>query len=67
MILANVDPVEFRLRHLKDPRAIAVLNAAATKVGWNPTLKGDGIRVSYSRYKNISTYAAAVVDVETIQ
>jgi nicotinate dehydrogenase subunit B len=66
-MLANVDPVEFRLRHLKDPRAMAVLRAAAAKAGWDPALNGDGSRgrgVSYSRYKNISTYAAAVVDIE---
>jgi nicotinate dehydrogenase subunit B len=64
---AKVDPVEFRLRHLQDPRATAVLRAAAAKAGWDPVLKGDGSRgrgISYSRYKNISTYAAAVVDIE---
>ncbi len=32
----NVDPVEFRLRHLKDPRDIAVIKAAAEKAGWKP-------------------------------
>jgi nicotinate dehydrogenase subunit B len=66
-VLAQMDPVEFRLLHLKEPRAIAVLKAAATRAGWDPNLKGDGTRgrgVSYSRYKNISTYAAAVVDIE---
>jgi CO/xanthine dehydrogenase Mo-binding subunit len=30
----NVDPVEFRLRHIKDPRDIAVVKAAAEKAGW---------------------------------
>jgi CO/xanthine dehydrogenase Mo-binding subunit len=30
----NVDPVEFRLRHLKAPRDIAVIKAAAEKAGW---------------------------------
>ena len=30
----DVDPVEFRLRHIKDPRDIAVVKAAAEKAGW---------------------------------
>ncbi|HZP76762.1 MAG TPA: molybdopterin cofactor-binding domain-containing protein [Pseudolabrys sp.] len=30
----NVDPIEFRLRHVKDPRDIAVIKAAAEKFGW---------------------------------
>jgi isoquinoline 1-oxidoreductase len=30
----GVDPVEFRLRHLDDPRLRAVLEAAATEIGW---------------------------------
>lgn len=33
---AGVDPVEFRLRHLKDPRARAVVEAAARRAGWQP-------------------------------
>ncbi|MBI3710715.1 MAG: molybdopterin-dependent oxidoreductase, partial [Proteobacteria bacterium] len=30
----NVDPVEFRLRHVKNARDIAVIKAAAEKAGW---------------------------------
>jgi nicotinate dehydrogenase subunit B len=30
----NVDPVEFRLRHIKDPRDIALIKAAAQKANW---------------------------------
>jgi len=30
----RVDPVEFRLRYLRDPRAIAVVQAAAQHAGW---------------------------------
>jgi len=30
----NVDPVEFRLRYVKDPRDLAVIKAAAEKAGW---------------------------------
>ena len=32
---ARQDPLEFRLAHLKDPRAIAVLKAAAEAYGWD--------------------------------
>ena len=30
----NVDPVEFRLRYVRDPRDLAVIRAAAQKAGW---------------------------------
>ena len=33
---AGADAVEFRLRGLKDPRAIAVLQRAAEMIGWQP-------------------------------
>ena len=34
---AGVDPIQFRMRHLAtQPRAAAVLTAAATKYGWEP-------------------------------
>jgi nicotinate dehydrogenase subunit B len=63
---AGLDPVAFRLAHLKDPRARAVIEAAAAKAGWTPGAKGDGQRgrgFAYSRYKTIGMYAAVVVDV----
>jgi nicotinate dehydrogenase subunit B len=37
----GIDPVEFRLRHLKDERMRAVLQAAAEKVGWLRVHGGD--------------------------
>jgi nicotinate dehydrogenase subunit B len=33
---AKVDPVAFRLRHLRDPRLIDVINAAAKAANWQP-------------------------------
>jgi nicotinate dehydrogenase subunit B len=68
--LANVarqDPLAFRLLHLNDPRARAVLQAVGDMAGWTPGKKGDGQRgrgIAYSRYKSIGMYAAVVVDVE---
>ncbi len=35
-IAADSDPVEFRLRYLKDARDIGVLKAVAEKAGWKP-------------------------------
>jgi nicotinate dehydrogenase subunit B len=64
---AGSDPLAFRLAHLRDPRARAVLQAAADKAGWTPGKKGDGRHgrgLAFCRYKSIGMYAAAVVDVE---
>src|SRR6185369_5757434 len=41
-LAAGVDPVEFRLRHLTDPRAIAVVKAAARLANWTPKVSGSG-------------------------
>ncbi|HEX7011335.1 MAG TPA: molybdopterin cofactor-binding domain-containing protein [Steroidobacteraceae bacterium] len=61
---AGVDPVEFRLRHLDDPRARAVVEMAAEKFGWSrrTTAPGRGCGFAYARYKNQSTYAAVAVE-----
>jgi CO/xanthine dehydrogenase Mo-binding subunit len=64
---AGSDPLAFRLSHLRDPRARAVLQAAADKAGWTPGNKGDGRNgrgIAFCRYKSIGMYAAVVVDVE---
>jgi CO/xanthine dehydrogenase Mo-binding subunit len=60
------DPLAFRLRHLKDPRARAVLEAAARRAGWASRQKRDGIGhgIGFGRYKNFSTYCAAVAEVD---
>jgi CO/xanthine dehydrogenase Mo-binding subunit len=63
---AGVDPVEFRLRHLEDERARAVIETAARRARWTPGKQGDGSRgwgMAFARYKNISTYAAVFVEV----
>ena len=64
---AGSDPLTFRLAHLRDPRARAVLQAAADKAGWTPGKKSDGRNgrgIAFCRYKSIGMYAAVVVDVE---
>ena len=63
---AQADPVEFRLRHLKDPRARAVIEAAAQRAGWTPKARGDGTRgrgFAFARYKNLACYCAIAADV----
>jgi nicotinate dehydrogenase subunit B len=65
--VAGIDPLSFRLAHLRDPRARAVLQAAADKAGWTPGKRGDGRNgrgLAVCRYKSIGMYAGAVVDVE---
>lgn len=70
---AGIDPVEFRLRHLTDERARAVVQAAADKAGWKRSAKGDssrGMGIGFARYKNIGDYVAVVAEVavgDTIQ
>ncbi|MDP9820779.1 xanthine dehydrogenase family protein molybdopterin-binding subunit [Nocardioides massiliensis] len=60
----HVSPIDFRLRHLDDLRARAVLEAAANAAEWDgePTAEyGVGSGVGLARYKNSSGYAAVVV------
>ena len=63
---AGADPVEFRLRHLADDRARAVVRAAADRAGWRTGAKGDGTRgsgIGFARYKNIGDYVAVIAEV----
>src|SRR5207247_245984 len=52
--------------HLKDPRARAVIEAAAQRAGWMPKARGDGTRgrgFAFARYKNLACYCAIAADV----
>jgi CO/xanthine dehydrogenase Mo-binding subunit len=63
---AGVDPIAFRLRHLRDPRAHAVLEAAASRAnwsGWTPR-EGHGHGVGFAKYKNLGAYCAVIAEVE---
>ena len=65
-LAAGADPVAFRLDHLKDPRARAVIEAAAKKADWKPGQKGGeghGRGIGFAKYKNLSSYVAVIVDV----
>jgi nicotinate dehydrogenase subunit B len=66
-LAADADPVAFRLAHMKDPRARAVIEAAAKLAGWKEGEKSDGTRgrgIAFSKYKNLACYVAVVADVE---
>jgi nicotinate dehydrogenase subunit B len=66
-LAAGADPVAFRLAHMKDPRARAVIEKAAQIAGWKAAERGDGTRgrgIAFSRYKNLACYVAVVADVE---
>ena len=63
---AGTDPVAFRLRYLRDPRAREVLERAARKAGWSGWHKheGRGHGVGFARYKNNGAYCAVVAEIE---
>ena len=71
---AGADPVEFRLRHLSDPRAKAVLEAAAKQAGWtnrsSPQKTGQGQRtgsgrgIAFVQYDRTEAYVAAIADLD---
>ena len=72
----GADPVEFRLRHLQDPRARAVIERTAALAQWRATAVRDmqgpktavmpgllnGRGIGFAKYKNLAAYCAVVVD-----
>jgi nicotinate dehydrogenase subunit B len=60
---AGADPVEFRLRHLQDERAKAVIALAAEKFGWSSGKRGEGRGFAFARYKNLGAYCAIALEV----
>jgi len=64
---ADVDPVEFRLRHLDDVRARDVVTKASEIFGWRPSTRrhpGHGHGFAFARYKNLAAYCAIAASVE---
>ena len=65
--LADVDPVEFRLKHLGDQRGRAVIEKAALSFGWKRGQKAPqdrGFGFAFARYKNLAAYCAIASEVE---
>jgi CO/xanthine dehydrogenase Mo-binding subunit len=63
---ARADPVEFRLKHLRDARAQDVIKLAAERFGWRDfkRVPGKGRGFAFARYKNLAAYAAIAMEVE---
>jgi nicotinate dehydrogenase subunit B len=63
---ANIDPVEFRLRHLEDARARDVIRLAAQKFDWsnNRSAPGYGRGFGFAQYKNLAAYTAVAADLQ---
>lgn len=64
--LAGADPLAFRLRHLDDQRAAAVLREAAGMAGWagRERREGAGLGMAVARYKNLGGWCAVFAEVE---
>ena len=65
---AGLDPVEFRLRNLTDPKMIGVLKAAAERFGWKPaqapSKRGYGVACGLDAGTYVAAIAEAAVDVK---
>jgi nicotinate dehydrogenase subunit B len=63
---AKMDPLDFRLKNLSDPRMRAVLDAAAKSFGWprKKTQEGQGFGVAcgYEKGSYVATFAEIAID-----
>ncbi len=74
---AKADPVEYRLRHLSDPRLIAVVQSTAKAANWdtrpspNPQARKTGIAtgrgISCVNYEGDNGYSSMMAEVEVNQ
>lgn len=61
---ANIDPISFRLAHLKDPRARAVVEKVAPAFKSFEKTGNRGRGIGFARYKNLGAYCAVLAEVE---
>jgi nicotinate dehydrogenase subunit B len=65
---SGADPLAYRLTHLTEPRARAVLRRAATIAGWPGRDAGpdSGHGIAVARYKGSGAYCAVVAEIEAV-
>ena len=61
---AGMDPVEFRLRNLREDRWKRVLKAAAEKFGWSPAKAPSGRGLGVACGTDSGTYVAHIAEIE---
>jgi isoquinoline 1-oxidoreductase len=68
-LLANIDPLEFRLRHLEEGRLKDVLRAAAERFGWaeRRSRKTDNRGIGLACGTEKGSFVAACAEVEMIE
>jgi CO/xanthine dehydrogenase Mo-binding subunit len=64
---ARQDPFTFRLAHLDDERAIAVVQKLKTLLPPAPSTPGIGVGIAFARYKNSGAYCAVAAMVQVQQ
>lgn len=68
-VTVGADPIELRRRHLRDPRALAVMDLALDRCRWwsepiPPDCEGTGKGFAIARYKNSGAWCAVAVRIE---
>jgi CO/xanthine dehydrogenase Mo-binding subunit len=60
---AEVDPVEYRIQHLDDPRAIELLRHVSRMAGWSEgATDGRAFGLGFAQYKNKAGYCAVIAE-----
>jgi CO/xanthine dehydrogenase Mo-binding subunit len=61
---ADVDPISFRLAHLKDPRGRSVIEKIAPLFNSFQKTENRGHGIGFAKYKNLGAYCAVIAEVE---
>jgi isoquinoline 1-oxidoreductase len=62
-VQAGADPIEFRLRNLKDERMVRVLQTAADKFGWKPAKAPSGRGYGVACGVDAGSYVAHIAEI----